>query len=302
MAEQATTQDEPFDVFAHRDEVDGVDDDQNTDLNTDQSDEETDQDDPDGGDEGVEDELEDFEEDGKTYKVPKDLKGHLLRNQDYTRKTQALAAERKALEAEVAKVREDDEAMTEARLSLRQVQSRMSALEALTGADWDAIRSMDARDGTDRYGALQREFLTLPREAEKHKTTLDEKANEASRKQQEITARQVEEGQAILQRDIPGWGPELGAKLVSFVKDEYGIDEKRHGAAFLDPALVKMAHAAYKAKESQRKAATTKKIEQVTKNAPPKTAKSAAPQSGLRDDLPTDEWARRRNEQLAKRR
>lgn len=284
------------------DVVDGVDDDQTNDQVDDQGD--GDEGDADDADQSTDDDLEDFEEDGKTYKVPKDLKGHLLRNQDYTRKTQALAEQRKALEAEIAKVQSDNEEIADAKISLRQVQSRQKALEDLTEADWSQIRAMDAQDGGNRYDKLQREFLTLPREADRIKQTLDQKVSEASRKQQEISAKQVEEGQAILARDIPGWGPELGAKLVKFVKDEFGVDESnpKHSAAFMDPALVKMAHAAFKAKESQRKTATAQKAQNATQNPPPKTAKSAAPVTGLSDNLSAAEWAKRRNEEVAKRR
>src|ERR1044072_211867 len=57
--------------------------------------------------EGSEDELEDWEEEGKTYKVPKPLKSHLLRNRDYTSKTQELAATRKEVEAERERVAEE---------------------------------------------------------------------------------------------------------------------------------------------------------------------------------------------------
>lgn len=43
--------------------------------------------------------LEDFEVDGKQYKIPSDLKPYILRQQDYTRKTQEVAELRKATEA-----------------------------------------------------------------------------------------------------------------------------------------------------------------------------------------------------------
>lgn len=292
----ATNQDSLVE-FIDDDVVDGVDDDQNTDQVDDQDDDSEGEDA--GGDDQSEDEFEDFEEDGKTYKVPKDLKGHLLRNQDYTRKTQALAEQRKALEAEITKVQADNEEIDSAKISLRQVTQRQKDLEALTGDDWDQLKAMNPQ----AYDRLQREFLTLPREADKLKQALDQKVSEANRKQQEITAKQVEEGQAILARDIPGWGPDLGAKLVNFVKAEFGIDESnpKHSAAFMDPALVKMAHAAFKAKETQRKAATTQKAQNVTRNPPPTTARRAAPATGLSDNLTAEQWAAKRNEQVAKR-
>ena len=307
MTEQTTNQEEVFDVFAHQD-APGVDDaDQVTDQSDDAEDDaEGDDPDADDGEEGsqTEDELEDYEEGGKTYKVHKDLKGHLLRESDYTKKTQALAAERKALEAEVIKVKEDDAAVFETRIALKQIQDRMDDLSKLTAQDWNYIRQLDAQNGTSKYDELQREFLTLPRKADETKAQLDQKSSEAVQRQQAILAKRAEEGFAILERDIPGWGPELGNKLVSFVKSEYGVDESdpAMSQAFMNPALVKLAHDAFKAKQATRKAATTRKAEDATKNTPPRTASRAAPIAGLRDDLPTDEWARRRNAELAKKR
>lgn len=48
------------------------------------------------------DELEEMEIEGRRHLIPKVLKGSFLMHADYTRKTQALAAERAALEAERA--------------------------------------------------------------------------------------------------------------------------------------------------------------------------------------------------------
>src|SRR5438309_2094560 len=45
------------------------------------------------------DDLVEVEHEGRTYAVPAALKGALMRHADYTRKTQALAAHRQALEA-----------------------------------------------------------------------------------------------------------------------------------------------------------------------------------------------------------
>lgn len=247
-----------------------------------------------------EDDTEDYEEDGKTYRVPKDLKGHLLRQRDYTQKTQELAEQRRAFEAERVKAQENDEAIEEVRFTQRRIQNRLSDLQALTPEDWNQLRIMDQQAGTNKYDELQREFLTLPRQAEEAKRTLDQKIAESRDAQQQVLAKQVAQGQAELARDIPGWGPELGAKLVDFVKSEYGVTEEKHGQAFMDPALVKLAYAAFKAKGDQQKAQTAKRAEQAQKTVPANTVKGgAAPKAGLHDNLPAEEWAARRNRQLA---
>ena len=62
---------------------------------------------------------------------------------------------------------------------------------------------------------------------------------------------------------------------------------------------MKLAYAAFKAKESQRKDQTAKRAEQATKATPAAMVKGSAPKVGLHDGLSTKEWAERRNKQLA---
>ncbi len=290
----------PADEF-QPDEVEEVADDQQDDQVTDQADEDgEDAEDEGSQDEDQSDEFEEIERNGKRYKIPKELTPDLLRQEDYTRKTQALSAERKALEAEVQAFQGVTKEIEDTKFDLVATERRLADLEKLSSDDWKVIRQLDMRDGTTRYDDLQREFLTLPRKVQELKTTLDTKANEAVGKQQEILAKQVEEGQAVLKRDIPGWGPELGAKLVDFVKAEYGVTEEKHGAAFMDPALVKMAYAAMRAKQSSQKQQVAKKAESVTAVRPvQKVNGGGTPKTGLSDNLSPDEWVRRREKQLA---
>jgi len=286
-----TTSDEVFDVFEDQAEVAEETTDQ---VETDESEEGSEEDSPD-------EEFEDYEEDGKTYKVPKDLKGHLLRNSDYTRKTQELAEQRRAFEADRVKATENDEAIEVARFEQRKIQNRLSDLQALSAQDWNDIRIMDQQRGTNNYDALQREFLTLPRQADEVKRTLDEKVNAVRDAQQQTVAKQIADGQAILARDIPGWGPELGAKLTDFVQREFGVTAEKHGQAFMDPAMVKLAHAAFLRHESARKDQTQQRAEAIRKAPQANVVKGAAPANGIHDKLSPEEWARRRNQQLAAR-
>src|SRR5215469_11178430 len=82
-----------------------------------------------GGQEGEDDELEDFEFEGRKFSVPKSAKEALTKgvmlNADYTKKTQGLAEDRRAYEAEKAAT----EATFEDRVTLRQMQGQLDALE-----------------------------------------------------------------------------------------------------------------------------------------------------------------------------
>lgn len=297
-----TNQGEPIE-FVDEAPAEGVADDQTNDQVNDQAeDDQTEGDETEGeGDEGSQDdELEDFEEDGKTYKVPKDLKGHLLRNQDYTRKTQSLAEERKAFEQRVAGFDASSKAVGEHQIALAKVNERLSALQELTPDDWAEIDRRDRQAGTRKYDELQRELLTLPNRANEIKTNLDAEGRKAAEAQRELTVKRQGDAEAILQREISGWGPEKGAKLASFIQAEYGVSPADAGTAKFDAALVKMAHAAQELKALKAKNATVKTAADLTKNPPPKIAKRGAPADSL-EQLSAAEFAKRRNAQLAKR-
>lgn len=277
-------------------------DDQEADQVNDQADDDADDSDDEGSqDEAAEDDTEEVEHGGAKYRIPKALKPALMMQADYTRKTQETAATARALDEERASwSRLSDEAI-EARSEAKAVGKRLADIQALTDSDWDQVKALDRQDGGSRYDKLMRELNTLPVRLAEHEGASKAKEAEALAKRSESQTKLVEQGQAILARDIPGWGPDLGAKLVDFVKAEYGIDEQRHGAAFMDPALVKMAHAAYQAKAALRKTNAQDRAATAAKPVP-QVKGGAAPKPGLHDNLSTDEWMRREREQQARKR
>ena len=285
------------------DEAAGVETDQDQNGVDDQVDgtEDDESEDPDSPSDQDEDEYEEVERGDKRYKIPKALKDELMMDADYRRKTQVHAEEVRRFEERAKAFEVASEESFEAAMEAKAVKTRLDDLNQLTDQDWSQLRAMDQQDGGDRCNRILRELTTLPQ-----KLSAAEEKSKAMREkvigeQSQIEIKQLEQGQAILARDIPGWGPELGAKLVSFVKTEFGVDESNptHQKAFTDPALVKLAYAAFKAKETQRKDQTAKRAEQATKATPAAMVKGSAPKVGLHDGLSTKEWAERRNKQLA---
>ena len=247
-------------------------------------------------DEDDAEEYEEVERGDKRYKVPKALKDDLLRQEDYTRKTQIHAEEVKRFQEKAAAFEAASEESLKAAVEARAIKGRLDDIHALTDQDWQELRRIDPV----AYDKLFRELTTLPQKLSEAEALSKAKRDEVISAQSEAQTRLIEQGQAILARDIPGWGPELGAKLVEFVKTDFGIDEQRHGAAFMDPAIVKLAHAAYKAKEASRKNQTQQRAEAIKKAPVPNTVRGGgAPKTGVHDGLSTEEFARRRNQQLA---
>lgn len=271
---------------------------ENTDV-TDQAAEDDDQEaDDDSDSQGEEEEFEEVERGEKKYRIPKALKDDLLRQDDYTRKTQALAEQRRELDAERVKITETVKEIDDAAFELKALERREADLSALTRDDWMALKQMDVRDGTNRYDELMREFQLLPKQREEVKSKLDAKTQEALQAKQSVTAKQMEEGHAVLTRDIPGWGPELGAKLTEFVSKEYGITAEKHGEAFMDPAIIKLAHAAYKAKADSRKATTVQAAAQANAMKPVPTARGTGAPTRDPSKMSAKEYADYRDKQV----
>lgn len=282
------------------DEQPEVADDQQDDQVNDQADGEGDEADEDGSQDEPEDDLEEVEWGGKKHRIPKDLKPALMMQADYTRKTQEVAEAARSLSEERAKWTQLSEEVVAAKIEEKAVKDRLSDIQALSDRDWQEIAALDRQNGTDNYNRLMREMNTLPGKLSALEEQSKAKESEALNQKSEARIKLIEQGYQTLVRDIPGWGPEYGAKLADFVKSDFGLTPETHGQYFEDPAMVKLAHAAFQAKNLQAKAKTQQRADQANATPLPKTNKGgAAPKAGLHDGLSAKEWADRRNRELA---
>lgn len=243
------------------------------------------------------DEFEDVEYEGKTYKVPKPLKSGILMQRDYTQKTQALAEERRQHEAEKQSHAERAKAFE----ANRQDYARLSAfdieLARYKNVDWTRFSAEDptnAQAAFMRYSQLRdgREGLARELTEREQKSAFDEKQS---------TAKQLEQANTVLARDIPNWNPETRAKLRDFASSTYG-----YGADELDTVAdaraIKVLHDAWLGRQLIAKQRASER-----KPAPPaEPIKSvgrggSAPPQGLADNLGTAEWMKRRNAQISRR-
>jgi hypothetical protein len=226
-----------------------------------------------------------MELDGQVHTLPITLKGAFLRQADYTRKTQELADQRRALEAERAAAAG---AMGD-RAHLAALDHHLAAFGAI---DWPALAQAEpdrARALLDRY---QRASALRDRYAQavgQHETRGQLAA------EREAAEAMAQTGRALA-RDIPGWSPELAAKLAEFALAQGVTPEELKAAS--DPRIWKVLHKAFQAEhaaagEGATKAPAVRPAVMV--------AGAAAGSGGVRDELGTREWMRRRNEQLRKR-
>lgn len=251
-----------------------------------------------------EDEAEEVEHDGQKYRIPKALKPALMMNADYTRKTQELAEHRRTWEQQRTQQAESFEALRSEHVQVATLESQVQAYEKYdwTAAYQQAAESDDPMGAQARLNSAYMQYQNLRNSLGEAKASLSQKEQARAIEQQRETAKQIEEGQAVLQRDIPGWSPELAVKLSEFGQS-IGYSKADMDGVF-DTRQVKLLHLAYLGQQTSQKQTAAKRQEKVAAVTPAKTvgARASGYKPGLDDSLPVDEWMRRRNAQRAKAR
>lgn len=258
-------------------------------------------DDQTGGDQS-EDELEDYEHGGKAYKVPKALKGHLMREADYTRSKQEIATEKKAIEAEreaaKAATKLDQELLGDT-FKLHTIKERLAALQNLTTAQWAEIETKNAAQAS----RLTRELTLLKTQHDTLEGEIRQKQHQALETQRFETAKRAEDSLARIAKKIPGWSDDLAGKLNEYATGNgFSLDElqgfipKKNADAY-----VSTLHKAYLFDQlmARTRAKPSTKVE-ATPVPVPKVGSRRAPVSSAEplDSDPPDVWLKKRNKQL----
>lgn len=187
-----------------------------------------------------EDDLEEFDWEGKKIKGPKGLKDGLLRQADYTRKTQEVAETRKQLEERAQHIEQQAKASDEemnARAALISIDSDLKSYE---NVDWDAWEAQDlfaAQAGFRKFQQLQ----AARGQVDKY---LGERQKARTETTQQETAKRLQETRQFAETKIKGWTPEVDAKITDFATKELGFDWNTLKAAYT-PAVYKALHLAW---------------------------------------------------------
>jgi len=253
-------------------------------------------------DSSTDEELEEAEFEGKKYKLPKQIKGALLRQSDYTKKTQEIAELRKATEVQKEVVQKMDEERRRNFEAYAEVHNLNAQLEqAYKSIDWDRLYEEDPTNATK----LEREMRVLEGRRNQRLNEIRQKETELASKQQQETAKLEEETKSSISQNIKNWNSELESKLLQYAK-KVGVPEEtfRH-ATKTDAVAIKVLHDAYaynqlKEKVLSRKPAKVADLEPVTSLKPRvKNSSNFSFEPSDKDSM--DEWVKKRNAQLAQR-
>jgi hypothetical protein len=256
------------------------------------------------------DDTEEIEHDGQKYKIPKALKPALLMQADYTKKTQEVAELRRTVEARQAEIQQQAEAQAttlQERATLTAVDAQLEQYQAI---DWAQYA---AQHGTDAAVVAQGQWRQLEAAKSQLQGEITRKETEFRSQRELTTASALREADQVLAREVRGYGPDL-IKAVSETASTFGFSplELRDSLVGADgkpdvraiKVLAELSELrAFKAKhETKTKQAQT--AEKVAAVQPAKTvgARASGYKPGLNDDLPKDEWFRRRNAQIAAQR
>ena len=185
---------------------------------------------------------EEIDLEGEKYRAPKKLAERLkeleqgsLRQEDYTRKTQTVAEERRAIEAERQQLvvqRQFQQQHVQAVAKVIAIDEQLGKYQAL---DWNGLTDADPVQAMK----LERQMRELQQQRTQIIGGIEQANAQQTQAQQQAIARQRQEAVAQLQRDIKGFGTPEVAKELYETGTRYGIKQDEW-ANLDDPRLYRL--------------------------------------------------------------
>lgn len=272
-----------------------------------------DTDEGDGDQTTSEEELEEVEIGGKTFKLPKDIKPHLMMQQDYTRKTQEVAEHRRALEQQAESIRAQEQKLQQqAEFQQANIQSfaQLHAIDERLGqyqrVDWAQLEQEDPLGANSHWRAYQqlkdqRQGLVGELQQKEHQSQQERqrRSQEAHQAREAELEKRLQASLAAVKTAIPSWNVEVAGQVGKYLIDQgYTQDEMKIIAT--DPKSMILVHKSMTLDQLKAKKAAAKAAKPKDEPAPLATAprgRTAPVPTGLDDRLSADEWVRRRNAQ-----
>lgn len=246
---------------------------------------------------------EEIEVDGKVLKIPSEAKDYLLRQADYTRKTQEVAARAKELDTREEQIKQQaqiSEHERDAHIALAQVGSQLKQFEAI---DWAAEKAK-CQDDPIALGELNarwmeyRELRDLQQQGQEY---LSKAASQRTEMAKQETAKRLAATKAFAEKNIKGWTPALDNQITQWAA-ERGFTRDMLMAAYT-PEVYEMVHDAYQWNQSLKRQKTAKPSTPKTPIAPTNTVAARGNAVVQKDpaEMSEAEFVAHREAQLARR-
>lgn len=199
-----------------------------------------------------EDDSEEIEFNSETYKLPSKIASAVKDMQkDYTVKTQAVAEQRKAFEAQAQFHQENIK-------EVAQLEAINSSLSEFSQVDWGVVMQQDP--------AMFQQLVAQQKQLEERRNqiqgALNVKFQKSTEERQLQEAKQSQESETEIKRLIKDWSPELDSKLQRFAADRYGFPRDTVGEYKKDPKVAKLLHDAYIGQQIIQKQTSKPKVVQ----------------------------------------
>jgi hypothetical protein len=224
--------------------------------------------------EGAEPELVEVEFEGETLAVPAKVKDALLRQADYTRKTQEVAEERKAVETRAQTLAQNEQRQMQFAQEIAQLGALNDRLAPYQNVDWPSHIRQTGAEGQAQYA----EFQALQAKRDRFAQGLGHKVQEQAAELQRETAKQVEAGRAELAKHIKGYSPEALNKLTEFGSATYGFSSDEIRQAEADPRSIRVLHDAAQWRQHLARQQKTSTLAQGQQTRPVPTLRGAGGQ------------------------
>lgn len=236
---EITDADEPKDTTTADEELEGI---EAAEADADEEKAEATDDDDDSNDKNGEDGGEApklvkwQDDDGNEFEVPEALTTSLMKNKDYTQKSQANAEakrlieeDRAAFEAEKKRDKEDLQLEAEA----FQLQTELQQFDAL---NWEEIEQNDLYEAQ----RLQLRMGRVQQRLQQKQAEIETRRNERLEGSQRETAKRIQEADDYGRANVPGWSQGKDQELIEFAR-EIGISDETLRANLSAP-LVNLLH------------------------------------------------------------
>lgn len=174
--------------------------------------------------------LEEVEWEGEKYQLPPKLKSALMRQEDYTKKTQEVAEARRLVELQI----QQRHLETEFQQATSQEQSTLAELEAAikqyNNVDWQAL-------DTDSLVKTRHALDMLKERRSEVQKQIEGKRGDFEGKMRETHQKALQQANEYLTKAIPKWGVEVQKELMSYGQNE-GYTDVELGS-IRDPRIIK---------------------------------------------------------------
>jgi hypothetical protein len=174
--------------------------------------------------------LEEVEWEGEKFQLPPKLKSALMRQQDYTQKTQAVAERERMVALHQQRQQIEGQFQQSVQSEIQTLTELETAIKQYNNVDWQAL-------DTDSLVKTRHALDMLKERRDQVKGQLETKRGEFNTQLQENVQQSLRQANEYLTKSIPKWGPETQKEIMSYGLNE-GYSDVELGS-IRDPRIIK---------------------------------------------------------------